>query len=408
MSVGWQVYARKEDVIEKKAGMTSNYAAAYAVKAVDVDVIVAYPITPQTTIVERLAEFVANGELNAEYIPVESEHSALSAAIGAAAVGARVFTATCSQGLEYMHEILHIASGLRLPMVMAIPGRALSAPLSIHGDYQDLMNVRDTGWIIFIASTAQEVYDSIIMAYRISEDSRILLPVIVAYDGFLMSHTIEPIVLYKEDVIRKFTPRNPSRPRLDPKEPITMGVMALPDWYYEIKYQVVHTLRESKPVIKEIQAEFNKAFGASYDVIEKFMTDDADYVIVTYGGAAYHNAVEAAKHMRKEGIRAGVLRLRLYRPFPTDEIVEALRDVKAIAVIDRAFTPGAPLEGPVALDVVAAFKSQGIDKPIISVIHGISQRTMYVRDFYELFKKMREWHLSNAYPRKTLYLGLRE
>ncbi|MFP3216805.1 MAG: ferredoxin oxidoreductase [Vulcanisaeta sp.] len=397
----------REEVVKERVGLTSNYAAAYAVKAVDVDVIAAYPITPQTTIIEKLAEFVANGELDAEYIPVESEHSALSAVVGAAAAGARVFTATSAQGLEFMHEVLHITSGLRLPVVMAVPGRALSAPISIHGDYQDLMNARDTGWIIMIASTAQEVYDSIIMAYRIAEDRRVLLPVMVSYDGFLMSHTTEPVELYHEEYVRRFTPRNLERYRLDPRKPITMGVIASPEWYYEIKYQVIHTLKESKAVIKEVHEEFNKAFGTNYGLIEKFMVDDADYVLITYGGASSGNAKEAARRARERGLRAGVVRIRLFRPFPTEELIEAIKDAKVVAVIDRALTPGNVYEGPVASDVISALYSRGIEKPVVSVVHGISQRTMFVEDFYNLYKMLDEYSKTGKYPRSTIFMGLR-
>ncbi len=397
----------REEVVKERLGLTSNYAAAYAVKSVDVDVIAAYPITPQTTIIEKLAEFVANGEIDAEYIPVESEHSALSAVVGAAATGARVFTATSAQGLEFMHEVLYIASGLRLPIVMAVPGRALSAPISIHGDYQDIMSARDSGWIVMIASSAQEVYDSIIMAYRIAEDSRVLLPVMVSYDGFLMSHTTEPVEIYHEDYVRKFTPRNLNRHRLDPRKPITIGVIASPDWYYEIKYQVINALKESKSMIKEVHDEFNKTFGTNYDIVERYMIDDADYVLITYGGASSGNAKEAAIRAREKGLRAGVLRIRLFRPFPTDEVVNAIKDAKAVAVIDRALSPGNTYEGPVFNDVVSALYSRGIDKPIISVIHGISQRTMLVDDFYNLYKTLDEYARTGEYPRKTIFMGLR-
>ncbi|MGC8606056.1 MAG: ferredoxin oxidoreductase [Vulcanisaeta sp.] len=397
----------REEIVKERVGLTSNYAAAYAVKAVDVDVIAAYPITPQTTIIEKLAELVANGEIDAEYIPVESEHSALSAVVGAAAAGARVFTATSAQGLEFMHEVLHIASGLRLPIVMAVPGRALSAPISIHGDYQDIMNARDSGWIMLIASTAQEVYDSIIMAYRIAEDNRVLVPVMVSYDGFLMSHTTEPVELYHEDYVRKFTPRNLNRLKLDPRKPITIGVIASPDWYYEIKYQVVNALKESRGVIKEIHGEFNKTFGTNYDIVERYMLDDADYVLITYGGASSGNAKEAVRRARERGLRAGVLRIRLFRPFPVDEVVSSIKDAKMVAVVDRALSPGSTYEGPVFNDVVTALYSKGIEKPVISVVHGISQRTMLADDFYNLYKTLDEYARTGEYPRKTIFLGLR-
>ena len=399
---------RERSIVVEKKGLTTNYAIAQAVKDVDVDVIAAYPITPQTTIIEKLAEFVANGELDAEFIPVESEHSALSAVVGASAAGARVFTATSAQGLELMHEVLHIASGLRLPIVMAVPGRALSAPISIHGDYQDLMNVRDTGWIIYITSTAQEAYDTVIEAFRVAEDPRVQLPVIVSYDGFLMSHTTEPVELYDPKIIREFTPRRRNtRPILNPEKPVTIGALATPDWYYEIKYQAINALKSSRAVIDEVDSEFNKKFGRLYKPVEGFMIDDADYVLVTYGGAATWNALEAAKEARDRGLKAGVLRIRLFRPFPTDDIVKALSNAKAIAVIDRAVAPGSPIEGPVFKDVYIALHMAGVDKPMLSVIHGLSQRTMYIRDFYELYYKLKDIAKTGKSPQESLFMGLR-
>ena len=393
----------REEVVKERVGLTSNYAAAYAVKAVDVDVIAAYPITPQTTIIEKLAEFVANGELDAEYIPVESEHSALSAVVGAAAAGARVFTATSAQGLEFMHEVLHITSGLRLPVVMAVPGRALSAPISIHGDYQDLMNARDTGWIIMIASTAQEVYDSIIMAYRIAEDKRVLLPVAVAFDGFLMSHTTEPVELYHEEYVRKFAPKNLERPILDSSRPITIGAMAVPEWYYEIKYQAIHALNNSIEVIREIQDEFNSRFGRSYGFIEPYMLEDAEHVVVAYGGI-WGDVKRGVRMARREGIKAGALRVRLLRPFPARDIVMSLSNVKTVIVLDRAVSPGAPVDGPLALEIATALKLEGISAKVVSAIHGLGQRTVYSRDVYEVLKMAQNDKIQGG----KVYLGVRE
>ncbi len=226
---------------------------------------------------------------------------------------------------------------------MALATRAASAPICIHGDYQDLAAVRDTGWVVLIASSAQEVYDSIIMAYRIAEDGRVLLPVMVAYDGFLMSHTTEPVELYDLDAIRSFAPKRINRPILDSRRPITMGVMAIPEWYYEIKYQVIDAMHNSMDVIKGVHDEFNKTFGRNYRLIEEYRIDDADYVIITYGGI-WGNTKKAVDMARKSGIKAGALRLRLFRPFPTDDLVRAIEGVKAVAVIDRAVSPGAPIE----------------------------------------------------------------
>ncbi|MGC8994231.1 MAG: transketolase C-terminal domain-containing protein, partial [Pyrobaculum sp.] len=371
----------------KIEALTSNYAVAYAVKAADVDVIAVYPITPQTTIVEKLSEFVANGELNAELIHVESEHSALSAVVGASAAGARVFTATSSQGLELAHEVLHIASGMRLPIVMAVPTRAVSAPISIHNDYGDVMNARDVGWVIYIAASAQEVYDTVIQAYRLAE--RALLPVIVAYDGFLMSHTVEPVELNDEEEVRKFLPRTPRPYTLNPKRPVTMGPLTSPDWYYEFKYQQVLALQEAYKIAKDVDAEYSRAFGRGYGVVEAYRMEDADYAIVTYGGAAYGNAKAAADLARERGIAAGVVRIRLYRPFPTADVLKAVSGVKALAVLDRAIMFGGPAEGPLYRDLATAMYMSGLDKPAVNVIHGIGQRTMYVEDLYKIYTMLR-------------------
>lgn len=380
--------------------LTSNYAVAYAVKAADVDVIAVYPITPQTTIVEKLSEFVANGELNAELIHAESEHSALSAVVGAAATGARVFTATSSQGLELAHEVLHIASGMRLPIVMAVPTRAVSAPISIHNDYGDVMNARDTGWVILIAASAQEVYDTVIQAYRLAES--VYLPVIVTYDGFLMSHTVEPVELNEEEEVRKFLPRVARPYTLNPKRPVTMGPLASPDWYYEFKYQQVLALREAYKIAKEVDAEYGRRFGRSYGVLETYRMEDADYAIVTYGGAAFGNAKAAADMARERGIAAGVVRVRLYRPFPTADILKALAGVKAFAVLDRAIMFGSPAEGPLYKDIATAMFMNGVDKPALNVIHGIGQRTMYVEDMYKIYTMLRDQ------PRKeVIFMGVR-
>ena len=393
----------RESIVRARLGLTSNHAAAYAARDVDVDVIAAYPITPQTPTVEKIAEFVANGEIRAEYIPVESEHSAMSALIGASAAGARTFTATSSQGLFYMYELLYIASGLRLPIVMAIASRAASAPICIHGDYQDVMSMRDTGWIMIIASSAQEVYDSIIMAYRIAEDQRVLLPVAVAFDGFLMSHTTEPVELYHEEYVRKFTPKNLDRLILDSSRPITMGAMAVPDWYYEIKYQVIHAMNNSIEVIGDIHREFNNSFGRSYGFVESYMLEDAEEVVVTYGGI-WGDVKRGVRMARKDGIKAGALRIRLLRPFPARDIVMSLSNAKTVIVLDRAVSPGAPVDGPLALEIATALKLEGIDARVISAIHGLGQRTVYARDVYEVLKSSHH----DGIQESRVYLGVRE
>ncbi|PWV37738.1 MAG: ferredoxin oxidoreductase [Desulfurococcaceae archaeon] len=369
--------------------LNSNYAAAYAVRDADVDVISAYPITPQTGVVEKLSEMIAEGELDAEMIHVESEHSALSAIIGASAVGARVFTATSSQGLEYMHEVLHIASGMRLPLVMAIATRALSAPISIWNDYSDLMNVRDTSWITFIASTAQEVYDSIIEAYMVSEDPRILLPSIVAYDGFWMSHTYEPLYIPEDrEAVSKMLPRRP-RYTLDPDNPITMGSIVNPDWYYEIKYQQVEAMKEAYSVIREADAKIEENLGRVYKPVESYLAEDSEILVLTYGGI-YGTLQTAIDLLRSEGLRVGALRLRLWRPFPARDLKTLVEDAKTLIVVDRAISYGASIEGPVALETIAALYREGLYPTIASFIAGIGGRPVSEDDFRGMVKKALE------------------
>ncbi|MEM1644806.1 MAG: transketolase C-terminal domain-containing protein [Ignisphaera sp.] len=388
--------------------LTSNYAAAYAAKDVDVDVVAAYPITPQTPVVEKLAEFVANGELNAEMIHVESEHSALSACVGASATGARVFTATSAQGLELMHEILYIASGMRLPIVMAIAARALSAPLSIWCDYGDLLATRDTSWITVIASTAQEVYDSVIQMYRVAEDPSVFLPAMVAYDGFIMSHTYEPVYVAKDRTfILEYAPKNYNRYRLDPDNPITMGAIADPNWYYEFKYQQVLAMRNAYEVLKKADEEFGKKFGRKYGFVEVYKLEDADIALLTYGGL-YGTVQDAVDLLREKGVKVGAIKLRVFRPFPLNELSEAVKHLKHLIVLDRAISFGAPLEGPIAMEISTALKLKSIDLNLLNYIVGIGQRTITEHDVVGIFEHASKLIEKGVKLTESVYWGVRE
>uniref|UniRef100_A0A7J3Z5B5 2-oxoacid oxidoreductase (ferredoxin) n=1 Tax=Ignisphaera aggregans TaxID=334771 RepID=A0A7J3Z5B5_9CREN len=390
--------------------LTSNYAAAYAAKDADVDVVAAYPITPQTPVVEKIAEFIANGELQAEMIHVESEHSALSACIGASATGVRVFTATSAQGLELMHELLYIASGLRLPIVMAIAARALSAPLSIWGDYSDVMATRDTSWITIIASTAQEVYDSIIQVYKVAEHPDVLLPAMVAYDGFMMSHTYEPVhVARDKSIVLEFIPkRKPSWNVLDPDKPITIGAVGNPDWYYEFKYQQVVAVENSQSILRQVFDEFSKKFGRGYDFIETYNMDGSDVAVLTYGGL-YGTVVEAVDHMKKQGLNIGAIKLRVFRPWPTEELLKVLKELKAVIVIDRAIGFGAALEGPVAMEVLTTASKKGLNVALHSYIASIGQRTVMEEDIIAIVKKSLELlEKGVTITERSIYWGVRQ
>ncbi|MCC6057679.1 MAG: ferredoxin oxidoreductase [Desulfurococcaceae archaeon] len=389
--------------------LTSNYAAAYAAKDVDVDVVAAYPITPQTPVVERIAEFIANGELDAEMIHVESEHSALSACIGASATGARVFTATSAQGLELMHEMLFIASGLRLPIVMAIAARALSAPINIWCDYSDLMATRDSSWITVIASSAQEVYDSIIQMYRVAEDPEVLLPAMVAYDGFIMSHTYEPVYVAKDRApILEYVPKNfKNRYRLDPDNPITMGAIADPNWYYEFKYQQVVAMRKAYEVVKKADEEFGKRFGRSYGFAETYKVEDADIALLTYGGL-YGTVQEAVDILREKGVKVGAIKLRVFRPFPYNELFNAIKNLKHLVVLDRAITFGGVIEGPVALEIATLLKFKSLDTNLYNYIVGIGQRTVTELDIIGIVDHVSKLIEKNVVPMESIYWGVRE
>jgi len=388
---------------------TGGEAVAYAVRDMDVDVIAAYPITPQTVIAEKLADLIADGELDAEMIHVESEHSALSASVAASLAGARVFTATASQGLELMHEILFIASGLRAPLVMALATRALSAPISIWNDYGDLASARDTGWVILVSENVQEAYDNVIQAFRIAEHPDVLLPVMVALDGFILSHTVEPLDMIPREELAEYAPKRPYgyRPVLNPEKPLTIGTLADPKWYYEVKRQQVEALRNAAKYVEDAGREFGRRFGREYGFIEEFMMEDADYAIVVMG-AISGTVKAAARRLRERGVKAGVVKVRMYRPFPADTIARVLEGVKAVGVLDKAILFGSTLEGPLAMDVAATLYTRGLDKPFISFIHGIGGRDVYVADVVKMYEKLAEAAEKGEKAHKTIYFGVRE
>jgi len=397
----------EEKTVEKKApkALSANKAVAEAVKDLDVDVISAYPITPQTTIVETLAEMIAKGELDAEIIHVESEHSALSAAAGATAVGARSFTATSSQGLALMHEILHIVSGLRLPVVMAVPMRALSAPISIWNDHSDVMNARDSGWIIYFVSNAQEAYDTLIQAYRLAEDPEVKLPVMVTYDGYVASHTLEPVITEGRKKVTDFSPKKREWDILDPDKPLTIGTITSPEFYYEIKYKQHHDMTNNAlRKARIIEEEFYQKFNRKYGLIQTYKMEDAEtalLVTTTY----WDNARVAVDIARNEGIKAGVIKLRLYRPMPREELIKAVEDVKVLGVVDRAISYGARPSGPLANEIISTLYNT--DVIVQSIVAGIGQRSMLVEDFVNLYKLLHERMMKDEYSNETLFYGVR-
>jgi pyruvate ferredoxin oxidoreductase alpha subunit len=369
----------------KRIGMEVSIAAAEAVKQANVDVISAYPITPQTHVVEHLSELVANGELDAEFIPVESEHSALSVCLGSSAAGARSFTCTSSQGLALMSEITYIAAPLRLPIVMIISNRTLSAPLSIWNDHSDVMSIRDCGWIQVFTENGQEVYDHVFFAYRLAEDKEVLLPVIVNMDGFILSHVIEPIEMIEQERIDQFLPPYQPLYRLHPDHPVTMGAFAMPAVFAETKKAQEVALQSSMPKILQTWKAFGDMTGRYYNPIETYRAEDAETLLITMGSFG-ETASVAVDQMREEGRAVGLVKIRLWRPFPFDAFKKATLKAKQLVVIDRAVSIGGP-GGPVASEVKAAIYGEEKRPSVYNFVAGISGRDVTPSDYMKMVDK---------------------
>jgi len=325
---------------EKKV-IEASEAVALAAKLCKPGVIAAYPITPQTHIVERIADYVHDGEMDTKLVDVESEHSALSACLGAQAAGVRTFTATASQGLALMHEILFITSGMRLPVVMAVANRALSAPINIWCDHSDSIAARDSGWMQFYVESAQEALDKIIIAYKTAENKNIMLPAMVCLDGFTLSHVFEPVDIPSQNKVDKFLPAYTPIYKLDPKKPVSMGPIGYPNSFMEFKYQQQEAMQKSLDIIKKTHEEFSKMFGRSYGngLIEEFMLKDADFAVIAMGTIT-GTAGYVVEELRKKGKKIGLIKVKTFRPFPENEIINATKKLKAVAVLDRDISFG--------------------------------------------------------------------
>jgi len=368
-----------------KTGVETSVAIGEVVKLANADVVAAYPITPQTHIVEHLAELVANGELDAEFVPVESEHSAMSACLGSAAVGARTFTATAGQGLELMHEVLYVASSMRLPIVMTVANRALSAPLSVWGDHSDAMAVRDTGWIQIFTENGQEVVDNVLCAFRIAEDQRVLLPVMVHLDGFHLSHMIEPILLPEQSEVDQFLPPNEYPLPLNPNKPVTMGDFGPPIIYSETKWAQEVNLRAAKEVVLQVWKEFGDTFRRYYSPVECYRCENSKVLLLTMGSFS-ETAMAAIDRMKSEGKDVGLIRLRLWRPFPFNEIREAVKGAEVLIVLDRAISFGGP-GGPVCSEIRSALYQADRRPKIVSFVGGLGGRDISVAGFEEIVNR---------------------
>jgi pyruvate ferredoxin oxidoreductase alpha subunit len=388
----------------KREAMEVAIAVAEAASVCEVDAIAAYPITPQTHVVEHLSEIVADGELDAEFIPVESEHSAMSACCGTSAVGARTFTATSSQGLALMHEILFIASGMRLPIVMVVANRALSAPLNIWNDHSDIMSERDCGWIQTFAENGQEAFDLVLHAFKVAEDPEVMVPVMVNFDGFIMSHVVEPIEILTREEARKYLPPFKPMIQLNPRAPITLGPVGIPEIYTEARMSLEHAVRQSINVVRKGFEDFDKCFGRKYKLVEEYETKGADILLLTMGGIS-ETAMTAIDQMRARGEKVGLVRIRLFRPFPFDDFAKAVAGAKVIAVVDRALSIGGP-GGPVASEVKSALY-QSKDRPkIIEFIAGLGGRDVKVENFIQMHEKAKAVLAGGPIPPFEL-IGLR-
>lgn len=380
-----------------KEFIEGSHAIAEIIRLCSPAVISAYPITPQTHIVEDLAQMVADGQLNAQFVNVESEHSAASVVLGASATGVRAYTATSSQGLFYMMEVVFNIAGLRLPLVMTCANRAISAPINIWNDQQDSVSLRDAGWIQLYAEDNQEAVDFHLIGYRLAEDKRVLLPVMACMDGFILTHGMESVDMPQQDKVNKFLPAYNALYKLDPENPITMGLLADPDYYMETRYAIQETMKSVLGYLPEISREFNAVFGRDYKdmLVEEYQTKDAEKVIVAMGSVC-GTIKEAVDEQRAKGKKVGLLRVISYRPFPYARIYEALKEVPRVAVLDKAVSLGA--YAPLAVEIKAAFygkkKAPGV---ISSFVAGLGGRDITLESIREVYRRLAAKEVSSEF-----------
>jgi len=390
----------------ERVGIEVSIAAAEAVKMANTDVIAAYPITPQTHIVEHLSELVADGELDAEFIPVESEHSAMSVCCGSSAVGARTFTCTSSQGLALMNEIVFIAPSLRLPIVMILANRSMSGPLSIWNDHTDVMSIRDCGWIQIFTENGQEVFDHVMFAFRVAESSSVSLPVIINLDGFVLTHVIEPIEFWDEETVKQYLPDFKPVNQLHPDNPVTMGAFGLPSIFTEAKQAQDEALINSKSEILKAWKEMGDLVGRYYKPVETYQLEGAETVFLTMGSFGETVSV-AVDELRAQGKSVGQVKLRLWRPFPFDEFREAVRGVKRIIVIDRAISYGGP-GGPVASEIRSVLYQEENMPVITNFLCGFAGRDVTAEDYIAMYEKTEKMAKDRVREEDYIIYGVRE
>lgn len=391
----------------KLVPLTGDQAVAEAMRQIDPDVVAAYPITPQTEIVMNFAQFVADGKVTTEMIPVESEHSAMSACVGASAAGVRAMTATSANGLALMWEILYIAASNRLPIVMPVVNRALSAPINIHCDHSDTMGARDSGWIQIYCENAQEVYENIIIAVKIAEHKDILLPVMVCQDGFITSHGVEGVTIFDDKQVKDFIGEYiPQYSLLDFENPVTYGPLDLQDYYFEHKRQQSEAMGNTLSAIPQVFEEFQRAFGKRYDFLEKYQLDDAEVAIVVNSSTAGTTKAVVDK-LRKEGKNVGLLKPRIFRPFPKQQIIDSLSSLKAVAVLDRSesfSTQG----GPLFVEVKSTLYESKTQPLMNNYIFGLGGRDISIEQIESVYEDLLDIASKNKVDTIVSYLGVRE
>ncbi len=393
--------------MSKRVVMTGNETVAEAVRQINPDVVAAYPITPSTAVVEYISQYVADGLIDTEFVTAESEHSALSACIGAAAGGGRVMNATSAQGLALMWEMLYIASAMRLPMILAVVNRALSGPINIHGDHSDTMGARDCGWIQLYSENCQEVYDNMLQAVRISEHIDVRTPVIVALDGFITSHAIDTLETERDEDVKRFIGDYITlNSILDTKNVVTYGAIDFQDYYFEHKRQQLEGLHKSAEIIKSVGEEFGRTFGREYGFFEGYKLDDAEYAIVAMNSAA-GTIKTVIDDLREEGVKAGLLKLRVFRPFPAAEIAEALKTMKVVAILDRTSTAGAQ-GGPLFSEIRSALYSESSRPGIVNYIYGLGGKDLTPEHIRYVYDTLRRIDRTGKIDRLVDYLNLRE
>ena len=391
----------------KRERLSGNEAVAIALRQINPDVFPAFPITPSTEIPQYFASFVANGQVDTEFITVESEHSSMSATIGASAAGARALTATSSCGLAYMWEELYIAASNRLPLALALVNRALSGPININCDHSDSMGARDAGWIQIYAENNQEAYDNMVQAYRISEHKDVRLPIMICQDGFITSHAVENIELLDDAEVKNFVGEyEPENYLLNPKQPMAVGPYAITDYYMEAKRNQAEALKNSVEVVKAVAKEFAKFSGREYGLFEEYCMEDAERAVVIIGSAA-GTTKDAIDALRAKGEKVGLIKIRLYRPFPAEEIAEALKNVKAVAIMDRA-EGYSNHGGPLGADVMSAMFRARSEAYAVNYIYGLGGRDVRVEDMEGVFENLKQIIADGDAGETYRYMGIRE